>query len=279
MKTGPPIQRGALKRIAELDRLLEAAYGTPEAVLGNKDDPLDEAIYVILSFQTNLTRFDATWSSLRSAYPNWEALDRAPVRKVAAVLREGGLHRQKARTLKRLLTAVRRIAGGLSLDSLRGMPDEAAERLLMRLPGLSWKGTRCILLYSLGRNTFPVDGNTFRILKRTGLLSSTAVYKRRSLHDGLQAAVPAPRRRVLHVNLVVHGQRTCLPLGPQCPRCPVRAVCAMKGVPREIRRAVALAAVPPATSAGVVAYARPAVACARESGRSHAGKNDERVSR
>ena len=38
--------------------------------------------------------------------------------------------------------------------------------------------------------------------------------------EKLQAAVAAPRRRSLHINLVVHGQRICLPLVPKCSRCP-----------------------------------------------------------
>jgi endonuclease III len=237
MTVTSPLARGARDRLDELDRRLEKAYGTPEAVLGNKEDPLDEAIYIILSFQTDLARFGATWDRLKTTYPSWEALERSPIRQVARVLREGGLHRQKARTLKRLLTEVRRIVGDLSLNLLRGMTDEEAEQILTRFPGLSWKGARCVLLYSLGRNVFPVDGNTFRILKRVGVLRSTAIYRRRYLHDALQAAVPAARRRALHVNLVVHGQRTCLPVVPQCPRCPIRSICAMKGVPRMARKA------------------------------------------
>lgn len=230
MKTVSPIQRGALKRIAELDRLLETAYGTPEAVLGNKDDPLDEAIYIILSFQTDLRRFSSTWSALRAAYPTWDGVERAPAREIARVLRGGGLHRQKARTIRQLLLAVRRFAGELSLDILRGMNDADAERFLTRLPGLSWKAARCVLLYSLRRDVLPVDGNTFRILKRSGVLTTRAVYRRRSLHDALQAGVPAARRRSLHVNLVVHGQRTCLPRSPRCPECPLLALCPRLGL-------------------------------------------------
>lgn len=235
MRSASPLRRGASERLAELDLLLEQAYGTPESELGNKDDPLDEAIYIILSFQTDLVRCGITWSRLRSTYPAWKALQLATVRQVARTLREGGLHWQKARTLKRLLTEVRRIAGEHSLGMLRDMSDEEAERVLTRLPGLSWKGARCVLLYSLGRNVFPVDGNTFRILKRAGVLHRGAIYRRRSLHDALQAAVFGPRRRALHVNLVVHGQRTCLPLDPQCSRCPVRPACAMNGVARKGR--------------------------------------------
>lgn len=231
MRTSSRLRRGAIERLAEIDQTLEQCYRTPEADLGNKSNPLDEAIYIILSFQTDLARTGATWSRLRATFPTWEALARAPLRKIATVLREGGLHRQKARTIKRLLAEVRKVSGDLSLDLLRSMSDGQAEQLLTLLPGFSWKAARCVLLYSLGRDVFPVDGNTFRILKRTGVLRPRAIYRRRSLHDALQAAVPNTRRRSLHVNLVVHGQRTCLPLAPECPRCALRATCPRVGVP------------------------------------------------
>jgi len=228
--TATGLRRGAPERLATIDEILERTYGTPENDLGNKDDPLDEAIYIILSFQTDLARLRLTWSSLRRAYPSWEAVERAPTRDVAAVLREGGLQLQKARRIQHLLSGVRRLAGELSLDLLCAMSDGNAERVLTHLPGLSWKAARCVLLYSLRRDTFPVDGNTFRILKRTGILSRRAVYRRRTLHDTLQAAVPASRRRALHVNLVVHGQRICLPRNPPCSRCPLLAMCPRVGL-------------------------------------------------
>lgn len=230
MTAARPLRPGAAKRLAHIDAALDAAYGTPEAELDNKRDPLDEAIYIILSFQTDLARFRSTWSKLRAAYPSWDALECASARDVAHVLRDGGLHKQKTRTIRRLLVEVRKVAGEHSLDLLRGMSNEDAERVLTRLPGLSWKAARCVLLYSLGRDVLPIDSNTFRILKRTGVLSRRAVYRRRSLHDAIQAAAPAPRRRALHVNLVVHGQRTCLPRAPQCACCPLNAGCPKVGL-------------------------------------------------
>jgi endonuclease III len=231
-----PLRSGAVERLAHMDGALEAAYGTPEDELGNKSDPLDEAIYIILSFQTGLARFSATWSRLRAAYPRWEALERALASDVARILRCGGLHRQKTRTIRSLLAEVRKATGEHSLDLLRAMSDEAAEKLLIGLPGLSWKAARCVLLYSLGRSALPIDSNTFRILKRTGVLSRRAVYRRRTLHDAVQNAVPASRRRTLHVNLVVHGQRTCLPRDPHCECCPLSAECPKVGLPSLARR-------------------------------------------
>lgn len=225
------VSRRARVTLETLDRLLDERYGAPESELDNKRDPLDEAVYIILSFQTDLNRFKQIWLELRQAFPSWENLLRAPVRRVARVLRAGGLHEQKARTIKRHLKAIKQRTGSLSLDVLRKMEDQEAERFLTGLPGLSWKGARCVLLYSLDRDVFPVDGNTFRILQRVGVLSQNAVYRRCGLHDALQLAVAPARRKPFHVNLVVHGQRTCLPVLPRCHDCAARCVCEMRGVP------------------------------------------------
>ncbi len=40
------------------------------------------------------------------------------------------------------------------------MEDQEAGRFLMRLLGLSWKGARSVLLYSLDRAAFPIDGSS-----------------------------------------------------------------------------------------------------------------------
>lgn len=230
MNRGFRFSPGGRARLLWLDELLEDAYGAPEALLGNHADPLNEAVYIILSFQTDLPRFQQTWRNLRAVFPSWEDVERASRNDVACALRAGGLHQQKARAVKDLLREVRRQFGELSLNQLAEMSNEGAERILTRLPGLSWKGARCVLMYSLDRQVFPVDGNTFRILQRAGTVPRTAIYRRRSLHDGLQHAMPEDRRRPFHVNLVIHGQRSCLPIAPQCASCPAAAICEKRRV-------------------------------------------------
>jgi endonuclease III len=230
VSTMQPLRRGAARRLLDIDRRLDLMYGAPEALLGNHDDPLDEAIFIVLSFQTDIPRAKSTWHALRAAYPTWEELEQASPRELASVLRMGGLHHQKARTITQLLREVRKLAGELSLSFLGEKGDGEAEHILTRLPGLSWKAARCVLLYSLRREAFPVDGNTFRILRRSGVIAKDAIYRRRGLHDALQAAVPVDRRRQLHVNLVVHGQRTCRPRSPLCSECQLLPICPRVGV-------------------------------------------------
>lgn len=232
------LRSGARRSLRELDRLLDAAYGAPEADLDNKDDPLDEAVYIVLSFQTDLDRFKMVWEELRATFPSWEQLAKAPLRQLVRVLRVGGLQEQKGRTIRKLLKSAKEETGTYSLDVLQEMADVEAESLLTSLPGLSWKAARCVLLYSLGRDVFPVDGNTFRIFKRVGVLGARSVYRRRGLHDGLQHAVQRSRRKPFHINLVVHGQRTCLPRRPRCSSCAVHSICQMRGVPADIKSSV-----------------------------------------
>src|SRR5437867_3946890 len=113
--------RDATHLLAQIDRKLSREYGDKEALLGNKLDPLDEAIYIILSFQTDTPRLRAQWKKLRAEYPTWDQLEAAPLYSIAATLRLGGLHRQKARTIRALIRRVRSFGQGLSLDSLHSL--------------------------------------------------------------------------------------------------------------------------------------------------------------
>lgn len=226
----PPLWARAAPREAwfrSLDERLRRAYGTPERRLGNLRNPLDECVYIILSFQTDVPRARLTWRALKKKYPTWDGLLRAREASVARLLQPGGLHRQKTDAIRRLLRQVKADQGTLSLEYLRSTDDALAEKALLRLHGLSWKGARCVLMYSLRRAYFPVDVNIFRIFRRMGVLPGTAVYRRRTLHDLVQEWVPPPARRSLHVNLVVHGQEVCRPLNPKCKLCPVAAMCRM----------------------------------------------------
>jgi endonuclease III len=216
--------RSAAGRIERFAKTFAAAYGTPD--LGNLVDPLDEAAYIILTFQTDIPRARSVWQALRSKYRTWDDVMAARERDIAEVLRPSGLHVARARLLKALLVAVVRLFGEPSLSRCRSMATEEAEKVLRALPGLDRKSARCVLLYSLGRPVFPVDSNAYRFALRYGILRPGTPYRRAGVHDELQRLVPRALRHDLHVNLVVHGQRTCTPRNPRCDACPVRRGCA-----------------------------------------------------
>lgn len=213
----------ARRRMLRVEERLAATYGSPG--LGNHLDPLNEAVYIILTYQTDVSRAQETFDALRDRFPRWADLASAQVEVVEDILRPSGLHRARARILRQLLQAVRVRFGDYDLSALRGLSRENAERELRALPGLDLKRARCVLLYSLGMKTLPVDSNTYRFMRRFGVLAAGSRFRRRVVHDGIEQLVPPKRRHSMHVNLVAHGQKTCLPTNPNCPSCPLRRTC------------------------------------------------------
>lgn len=108
-------------------------------------------------------------------------------------------------------------------EPLRRMRTEDAEELLRSMPGIGPKIARCVLLYSLGRDVFPVDSNCHRILRRLGFLPQHIDVK--GSHDFLQRLVSQDIRRSLHVNFVHHGRSTCTIGVPHCDACTLLDLC------------------------------------------------------
>jgi endonuclease III len=206
-----------------LSERLVRTYGTPE--LGNLRDPLEEAVFILLTYQTDLDRARQTFTHLRRRLPLWAQVAKARKGVLEDILRPTGFQNIRARILRLLLRTVLDRFGHYDLSPLRNMRREQAEIELRKLPGLDLKGARCVLLYSLDHATFPVDSNTFRFMQRFGVLHPSSRYRRRSVHDGLEQLVPPSCRRTLHVSLVVHGSATCLPVRPNCSDCVLKAHC------------------------------------------------------
>jgi endonuclease-3 len=209
--------------MARLADALERAYGTPD--LGNHADPLDEAIYILITYQTDLARARGVWTALKQRFPSWTSVLEAPADVLRELLRPAGFQTARAVLIRQLLRAVVTRWGEPDLRALAKLSTAGAETELRALPGLDIKGARCVLLYSLNRPVFPVDSNTFRFMQRFGVLGEESRYRRRATHDDLQSRVSPADRYRLHVNLVVHGQRICLPRKPKCPDCAVRRSC------------------------------------------------------
>jgi endonuclease III len=203
-----------------VERLRES-YGAED--LGNLPDPLDELIFIVLSTRTRGSVFTATFLRLREAFPEWSRLADVPLEEIEKVLRPTGLELKKATWLQALTRVVLADQGAASLGFLRALSDEEAEDYLTSLPGVGVKTARCVMMYSLGRQVFPLDAHAYRLLRRLGCIPEGVSY--RSSHDLAQALVPADLRYDLHVLAVVHGRRTCLPRCPKCDSCSIEPLC------------------------------------------------------
>ena len=225
---GPGGTRGARQRLRLVTRILESAYGTPD--LGNKVDPLDELLYLLISQRTRITTAQSVYGDLGAQFSPWQkALDGRRRRRLGRILAKGGRGSLRTRAVLEVLHAVKDRTGDLSLEFLRGLPPADAQEFLLSLPWVGQKTAYCVMMYSLGHGVFPVDSNVERVVRRTGLLADLGVslegVDHRTAQRRIAPLVPADVAYPLHVNMVVHGREACVARAPRCHLCPIRAMC------------------------------------------------------
>lgn len=204
--------------------LLKRHYGTPR--LGNKRHPVSELVFIILSARTRGRNHEATYRDLRRTYPTWEEVRDAPIRNVARVLRDSGLSRIKAGQIQGALRKLSNDFGSLDGRFFKRMSDLELEAYLTTLPGTGLKTARCVMMYSLDRQVFPVDTHCIRLFQNLGILRGRPRFE--LAQNPLQDLVPNEIRRELHVNTVAHGRAICVPGATRCNECVIRELCINK---------------------------------------------------
>jgi endonuclease-3 len=207
--------------IEEVIELLEQEYGPRQWQTGR--DPIDVLIGTILSQNTSDANSGRAFASLKASFDSWRAVASAPAEHIAQVIKPGGLSQIKAARIKQVLEQIEREQGRISLDSLKSMNMAEAEDYLMRLPGVGHKTARCVLLFSLGKPSLPVDTHVFRVAKRLGLIDSRVSIEK--VHSLLQEQTPPSKVYQFHIHMIEHGRRICHARQPCCNRCILRGIC------------------------------------------------------
>ena len=207
--------------IEEVLELLEQEYGPCE---WQPDmDPIDMLIGTILSQNTSDANSGRAFASLKASFNSWEAVASAPAEHIAQVIKSGGLSQIKAARIKQALEQIKKEQGRINLDSLKSMNMAEAEDYLMHLPGVGHKTASCVLLFSLGKPSLPVDTHVFRVAKRLGLIDSRVSIDK--AHSLLQEQTPPSKVYQFHVHMIEHGRRICHARQPRCNRCILRGTC------------------------------------------------------
>ena len=201
--------------------LLEGEYGIRQ--WQTEGDPVDVLVRTVLSQNTSDVNSYRAFDRLRAGFENWEAVASAPVDLIARAIRSGGLFRIKALRIQQILQQIDQDQGRISLDFLKSKTAAEAEDYLMHLPGVGHKTARCVLLFSLGKPTLPVDTHILRVARRLGLIvPGTSIDK---AHRLLQEQIAPPQVYQFHVHMIEHGRRVCRARRPACERCPLAVVC------------------------------------------------------
>lgn len=190
----------------------------------NKHDPFDELLFIILSAQTEYYSYHQTWNALRRQFPTRQALAEARISQIAGAIRAGGLAEKKARQIKGAIQKIIRDTGKISLSFLKNLDNAEVEKYLMTLPGIGVKSARCIMMYSLSRQVFPVDTHVWRVSRRLGL-APPIPKSIPALATQLEELIPHDLRYTLHVNMVSHGRAICTTYWPKCDQCMLNDIC------------------------------------------------------
>ncbi|KAI0728527.1 DNA glycosylase [Fomitopsis betulina] len=184
---------------------------------GKVPNVLESLIGTILSQNTTSKNSTAAKRGLDQKFGrnNFAAIADAPRQDVVDAIRTGGLANKKAGVIQKILQEVKERHGVYSLQHLAGVvdsdtkgkkkSDEEAMQELVSYGGVGPKTASCVLLFSLGRASFPVDTHVFRLSKLLGWVPSKA--DRITAQAHLDQTIPDELKYGLHVLMVGHGRR------------------------------------------------------------------------
>ena len=198
---------------------LRERYGAAPPAL---HPPIENLVLTILSQNTNDVNRDRAYGALMNRFGSMEAVRDAPVDEIAAAIRIGGLHRQKAARIRQVLKRITAERGALDIAFLAELPLDEAMAWLLASPGVGHKTAGIVMLFSFGKPYFPVDTHIRRVFTRLGVIGPKEDPHRR-MNDVLPS--DSDLLTTLHLSAIQLGRELCHPRGPKCEDCPLQAPC------------------------------------------------------
>jgi endonuclease III len=208
-------------RATTIDRILAKTYGAKMQHIHT--DPTSELILTILSQNTNDINRDRAYDSLKSRFPNWSDIASARTSQIAKAIEVGGLSATKSKRIKKILSQIAERSPDYTLSFLEAMNDQQVWEYLISFNGVGPKTAACVLLFSLGRNTMPVDTHVLRVGTRLDLIPGN--YNAEKAHRWFRDLNLPLNMYQLHLNLIAHGRALCRPRNPKCIECPLTRHC------------------------------------------------------
>ena len=208
-------------RVTRIVLQLEDAFGEPR--WRGRGNVMDSLIQTVLSQSTNDRNRDTAYRKLKQRYPCWSEMHDAPAEQIADAIRSAGLANQKSVRIREILRWARRTYGSFDLDFICDLGPEKVREILIPLKGVGIKTISVILMFTCGKDIFPVDTHVHRICRRLGLVPDSASAVK--THELMQPQIPPAKSFSLHMNFLKLGRTICRARNPDCPRCPLRQLC------------------------------------------------------
>lgn len=214
-------RRQLANKAGKIDAILSRVYGVKKQ--NGFADPTEELILTVLSQNTNDTNRDRAYKSLRRRFPHWDDIANARPSEIAAAIRVGGLANIKSKRIIRILRQIKARSAGYSLSFLKKMADDEVWSYLSEFDGVGPKTVSCVMLFSLGRGTMPVDTHVHRVGRRLGLIPDH--FTAEQAHEWFaDLSLPVDIYQ-LHLNMISHGRTLCRPARPKCGECNLKRYC------------------------------------------------------
>ena len=203
----------AAKRARAKKILTQLGRAYPKAAIALRfTNPLELLVATILAAQCTDERVNQVTASLFKKYRTARDYAEATPTVLEEEIRSTGFYKAKARSI---IGAARRLQeqGGEVPRTL----DE-----LVQLPGVGRKTANVVLGNAYGQQAIAVDTHVFRVSQRLGLAKSMNPDE---VEAQLREVLPRSQwTRSCH-RFQAHGRTTCHARRPDCPHCPLRALC------------------------------------------------------
>ena len=176
-----------------------------------RSDPYAIWVSETMLQQTQVATVLPYYHRFMEAFPDIEALDRAPLAKVLALWSGLGYYRRAANLKKSARIVVARHRGRL--------PDDYDK--LRALPGVGEYTAGALLSIAFGKPHPAVDGNARRVLGRIFLPADE-----KKLRDAAWSLISKTKPGQFNQSLMDLGSALCTPKSPRCTECPVATWCA-----------------------------------------------------
>ena len=209
------------QRVVLATRALEKQFGVPN--VRRRGDLIGSFVVTMLSQHTSDLNADRAFASLKNRFPRWSDVADAPGREITEAVHSAGLANQKGPRIREFARWVKRTFGDYDLSPIRKMSNAEIYELFGQVNGIGVKTISVVLLFSLGRQVFPVDTHVHRICRRVGFVPQKAMAEQ--THRLMEPLIPQEKAMSLHVNMLRLGRTICVARKPKCPICPLNKLC------------------------------------------------------
>lgn len=180
--------------------------------------PFRILVSTVLSARTKDETTSAAVRRLFERISTARDLAQLPQEEIARLIFPVGFYRTKARHLQALAQAL--------LDQFEGTVPRTLETLCT-LPGVGRKTANLVLTAAFDDYGICVDIHVHRICNRLGLVNTRTPFE---TEMALRESLPRRYWKAWNRYVVAFGQTRCTPRNPNCHDCPLRTVCAQRGV-------------------------------------------------